>query len=186
MTMSMTSMGGELPSVTQANDKWLERALKHNERTTGDKRELIDQISTFPMYQTSSSGGLRKAGKLYLDPRLQKEPLGPYPGICPVNDTRYLISPGSATLFQNFKSYKGDMIKHARKKKDPKQMFQLQVVASHAIGWDAASLTPEESRAIYAKDTYDFDLNPTGTFRPKVKSKETRYAEDLILGPRHV
>ena len=67
--------------------------------------------------------------------------------------------------------YREDLHRHDRLKDDPCKRYPAPVTASMDIGWDAKR--PE----LYKKDP---DL-----FHPRMKSRETMYAEALILGPRH-
>jgi hypothetical protein len=67
--------------------------------------------------------------------------------------------------------WREDMHQHQRVKLDPPAKYAAPVAASMDIGWDARN--PE----LYKKDP---DL-----FHPRMKSRETMYAEALILGPRH-
>ena len=67
--------------------------------------------------------------------------------------------------------YRQELHMHQRMKLNPAERFPAPVVASMDIGWD--SRRPE----LYKKDP---DL-----FHPRMKSRETQYAEALILGPRH-
>ena len=61
-----------------------------------------------------------------------------------------------------------------------------QTLSAQAVGWEVIHSTKESAKTLYRKDMYDAVTNPSGTFKPKVRSKETNYAEQLILGPRHV
>ena len=91
-------LGPELPSVAAATDRWLEKAIMHNGNIVDrDKASLVAAMEEWPKYQTAAVGGMRKPDKLYLDPRIRSESLGPYPGISPSNDTRYLISKVTAS-----------------------------------------------------------------------------------------
>ena len=91
-------LGPELPSVSAATDRWLEKAIVHNGNIVDrDKASLVAAMEEWPNYQTAAVGGMRKPDKLYLDPRIRSESLGPYPGISPSNDTRYLISKVTAS-----------------------------------------------------------------------------------------
>lgn len=76
----------------------------------------------------------------------------------------------SKTFTSNYR-WREDMRKHERVKNDPCDKFPAPVASSMDIGWD--SKRPE----LYKKDS---DL-----FHPRMKSRETMYAEALILGPRH-
>jgi hypothetical protein len=76
----------------------------------------------------------------------------------------------SKTVTSNWR-WREDMHKHDRVKLAPSQKYAAPVAASMDIGWDARN--PE----LYKKDP---DL-----FHPRMKSRETMYAEALILGPRH-
>ena len=91
-------LGPELPSVAAATDRWLEKAIMHNGNIVDrDKASLVAAMEEWPKYQTAAVGGMRKPDKLYLDPRIRSESLGPYPGISPSNDTGYLISKVTAS-----------------------------------------------------------------------------------------
>jgi len=67
--------------------------------------------------------------------------------------------------------YREDMHRHDRLKHDPSQKYPLPVTMSMHYGWGAKN--PE----LYQKDPE--------LFHPRMKSRETMYAESLILGPRH-
>ena len=76
----------------------------------------------------------------------------------------------SKTFTSNYR-WRQDMHKHERVKLDPPSKYPAPVASSMDIGWDA------RNPALYKKDP---DL-----FHPRMKSRETMYAEALILGPRH-
>jgi len=71
--------------------------------------------------------------------------------------------------------------KHIRSKLGPPHRFTEPSAASQVIGWEALA-HPE----LYAKDVFHPENNPLGAYKPKIKSKETAYAESLILGPRAI
>mmetsp|Transcript_90589 Transcript_90589/g.146609 ORF Transcript_90589/g.146609 Transcript_90589/m.146609 type:complete len:277 (+) Transcript_90589:66-896(+) len=77
----------------------------------------------------------------------------------------------ASKTYQSNHRWRADLHKHERVKHDPCDKYSLPIAASMDIGWD--SKRPE----LYRKDP---DL-----FHPRMKSRETMYAEALILGPRH-
>jgi len=48
----------------------------------------------WPIFEQAAVGGLRKRGALYLDPRLRRESLGPYPGISLTNGIKDHVCTG--------------------------------------------------------------------------------------------
>ena len=85
--------------------------------------------------------------------------------------------PGLPTITGNARQYasnlrfREDMHKHDRLKVSPEQRFEEPVTASMEYGW-----------SVSRPDLYRRDPE---LFHPRMKSRETAYAEALILGPRH-
>ncbi|EKX35695.1 hypothetical protein GUITHDRAFT_155421 [Guillardia theta CCMP2712] len=64
-----------------------------------------------------------------------------------------------------------DMRRHERSKHDPTDKYATPLTSSMVVGWGA------RKEELYKKDP---DM-----FHPRMKSRETMFAEALILGPRH-
>jgi hypothetical protein len=100
----------------------------------------------------------------WLDPR-RSEKLklaASYPGIPGTEYARHYTS--------NLR-FRDDMRKHDRIKHAPDERFVEPVAASMEYGWKASD------PGLYTRDPE--------LFHPRMKSRETAYAEALILGPRH-
>lgn len=50
-------------------------------------------------------------------------------------------------------------------------MFAYAHLASETIGWETIHSNSTMTKTAYVKDTYDPTYNPSGTFKPKIKSK---------------
>ncbi|EKX31201.1 hypothetical protein GUITHDRAFT_122590 [Guillardia theta CCMP2712] len=160
-------------------ERWIAHALHVNSVTTPG----LLGIAAYPQYEKALKGGSRKEGRFYFDPRVSTQKSGPYPGIDGAPDLSLHKYPGSAKQFRSYSDIKNDKsTMHVRPKKGPVDLFIQPNTASQYIGWKVL----DSSLSVYVKDIYDPVTNYTGLYKPKMGSRETKYAESLILGPRAI
>mmetsp|Transcript_29573 Transcript_29573/g.66906 ORF Transcript_29573/g.66906 Transcript_29573/m.66906 type:complete len:125 (-) Transcript_29573:251-625(-) len=107
-------------------ERWLVHALHVNSQTT----PTLPGISAYPQYELALTGGARKPGRFYVDPRVSTQKSGPYPGIDGTSDLSTHKFPGSAKQFRLFSEIKQDKTMHVRPKKGPHDLY-IQPVPSH-------------------------------------------------------
>mmetsp|Transcript_19665 Transcript_19665/g.47638 ORF Transcript_19665/g.47638 Transcript_19665/m.47638 type:complete len:308 (-) Transcript_19665:127-1050(-) len=101
----------------------------------------------------------------WIDPRI-KPPGGSFG-----NRVNHIPVTENSVQYRSSQRMKEDHRRHDRPKHDPSVKFSAPVTAAQEIGWSVKA--PE----YYKKDAE--------LYHPRMKSRETMFAEALILGPRH-
>mmetsp|Transcript_23479 Transcript_23479/g.63375 ORF Transcript_23479/g.63375 Transcript_23479/m.63375 type:complete len:128 (-) Transcript_23479:116-499(-) len=112
----------------------------------------MELLGRFPLQMRATIGGLRRPGKLFLDPRLNLSGFGPLPDLPapeglegPENAssvTESLLGE-TATNFQSYNLLKSEKRVHRRLRLGPTDMYTEPVVAGMMVGWKTASEDPK-------------------------------------------